>query len=322
MLLKHIDGCPMRDVRALGLRPVFPVLHEDFFQHAFPHERSDLSHWRKRIGDKLELLLAESLRVAHEAGALRGQDLKRGPRCSRRLSPFRPMPSCCMRPSRALTVWREGTGSGSGNPMLAWQGGRDDSLPLVPCQTVQADQRQLRILRSRLGRIIRDIRRRIEDEPALEEAFALPLWLGRADPLATAAPAPLETLFLLCPEGGVHLQTQVRGALRVRVKASIVTNNRRASGGLVLHASAMPDNPYDGHTIERVYVDKGYRGHERAKSASRLHLLAEARRLRHHQARATPTLRHRTHCRRRPSGEHAHDRSERGSDGGFMNSCF
>jgi IS5 family transposase len=36
-------------------------------------------------------------------------------------------------------------------------------------------QRQLRILRSRLGRIIRDIRRKIVGQPALEEAFALPL---------------------------------------------------------------------------------------------------------------------------------------------------
>lgn len=27
---------------------------EEFFQHAFPHERSDLSHWRKRLGDRLE----------------------------------------------------------------------------------------------------------------------------------------------------------------------------------------------------------------------------------------------------------------------------
>ena len=34
----------------------------EFFQHVFPHERSDLSHWRNRLGDKLELLLAESLR--------------------------------------------------------------------------------------------------------------------------------------------------------------------------------------------------------------------------------------------------------------------
>ena len=50
---------------------------EEFFQHAFPHERSDLSHWRKRLGEKLELLLAESLQVAREAGALRTRDLKR-----------------------------------------------------------------------------------------------------------------------------------------------------------------------------------------------------------------------------------------------------
>jgi transposase, IS5 family len=49
----------------------------EFFQHEFPHERSDLSHWRKRLGDKLELLLAESLRVAHESGALRMKDLAR-----------------------------------------------------------------------------------------------------------------------------------------------------------------------------------------------------------------------------------------------------
>lgn len=50
---------------------------EEFFQHAFPHERSDLAQAVKRLGDKLELLLAESSRVAHGAGALRSQDLKR-----------------------------------------------------------------------------------------------------------------------------------------------------------------------------------------------------------------------------------------------------
>jgi IS5 family transposase len=34
-------------------------------QHAFPHERSDLGHWSKRLGDRVELPPAESLRVAH-----------------------------------------------------------------------------------------------------------------------------------------------------------------------------------------------------------------------------------------------------------------
>ena len=50
---------------------------EEFFHHEFPHERSDLSHWRKRLGGKLELLLAESLRVAHQSGALGTKDSAR-----------------------------------------------------------------------------------------------------------------------------------------------------------------------------------------------------------------------------------------------------
>lgn len=75
---------------------------EEFFQHAFPHEHSDLSHWCKRLGYKLELLLAESLRVAHEAGELRDQDFKWvtvDTTVQPKTVSFRPMPSCCMGPS-------------------------------------------------------------------------------------------------------------------------------------------------------------------------------------------------------------------------------
>src|SRR6266478_5331113 len=40
------------------------------------------------------------------------------------------------------------------------------------------------------------------------------------------------------------------------VKASIVTTNARAPGGqFVLHAKALPDNPYDGHTLREVIED-------------------------------------------------------------------
>jgi transposase, IS5 family len=79
LLLKHTYGLSDEGVCERWVHdPYFQFFTgEEFFQHAFPHERSDLSHWRKRLGDKLESLLAESLRVAHEAGALRGQDLKR-----------------------------------------------------------------------------------------------------------------------------------------------------------------------------------------------------------------------------------------------------
>ena len=39
----------------------------------------------------------------------------------------------------------------------------------------------------------------------------------------------------------------------VRVKPSIVATNDRAPGGqFVLHAAALPGNPYDGHTLKDV----------------------------------------------------------------------
>src|SRR5262245_19982835 len=79
LFLKHIFALSDEEVCERWVYdPYFQYFTgEEFFQHAFPHERSDLSHWRKRLGEKLELLLAESLRVAHEAGALRTRDLKR-----------------------------------------------------------------------------------------------------------------------------------------------------------------------------------------------------------------------------------------------------
>jgi IS5 family transposase len=65
------------------------------------------------------------------------------------------------------------------------------------------------------------------------------------------------------------------------VKVSLTTTNKRYKGGqFILHAKALPGNPYDGHTlkevieetqaltgreIERAYVDKGYRGHDAPK---------------------------------------------------------
>ena len=79
LLLKHIYGLSDEGVCERWVYdPYFQHFTGfEFFQHEFPHQRSDLSHWRKRLGDKLERLLAESSRVAHETGALRTRDLKR-----------------------------------------------------------------------------------------------------------------------------------------------------------------------------------------------------------------------------------------------------
>lgn len=50
---------------------------ETYFQHEYPLARSDLTHWPHRVGEGFCVkLLQESLRLAHETGALRPKDLK------------------------------------------------------------------------------------------------------------------------------------------------------------------------------------------------------------------------------------------------------
>lgn len=53
LLLKHIYGLSDEGCASVGstthISSTSPA--KEFFQHAFPHERSDLSHWRKRLGD-------------------------------------------------------------------------------------------------------------------------------------------------------------------------------------------------------------------------------------------------------------------------------
>jgi IS5 family transposase len=65
LLLKHIglsdEGVCERWVHD----PYFQFFTgEEFFQPSFRTSARTLSYWRKRLGDKLELLLAESLRVS------------------------------------------------------------------------------------------------------------------------------------------------------------------------------------------------------------------------------------------------------------------
>jgi transposase, IS5 family len=77
LLLKHIYGLSDESVseRCVHVPYLQYFTGEEFFQHEFPLERSDLGQWRKRLGDNLELLLAKSLRLAHAYGALRAKDL-------------------------------------------------------------------------------------------------------------------------------------------------------------------------------------------------------------------------------------------------------
>ena len=51
----------------------------------------------------------------------------------------------------------------------------------------------------------------------------------------------------------MHWRGKANAPYEFGVKVSIVTTNARAPGGqFVLHAKALPGNPYDGHTLRDV----------------------------------------------------------------------
>lgn len=285
-LLKHIYGLSDEGVCERWIYdPYFQhFTGEEFFQHEFPHERSDLSHWRKRLGAKLELLLAESLRVAHASGALRTKDLARVTVDTT----VQPKNITFPTDAKLLHAAIKGLARLAGKHAVRL---RQSYLRIAKRAAMMAgryahakqfnrQRRQLRILRTRLGRLIRDIRRKIAGHAELEAAFTWPL--ARADQIRSQQQRQRgwKLYSFHAPEVECIGKGKANAPYEFGVKASVVTTNARAPGGqFVLHATTLPGNPYDGHTlsavieaterligreIERAYVDKGYRGHDAA----------------------------------------------------------
>jgi IS5 family transposase len=283
LLLKHIYGLSDEEVCERWVEnPYFQhFTGEEFFQHEFPHDRSGLSHWRKRLGNKLELLLAETLRVAHDSGALRTRDL------ARVTVDTTVQPKNITFPTDAKLAHA----AIKGLNRLANRHGvqlRQSYLRIAKRAALMAGRyahakqfnryrRELRLLRVRLGRIVRDIARKVRGSD-LEMVFHEPLARARQIRSQEQRQRGFKIYSFHAPEVECIGKGKARAPYEFGVKASIVTTNRRAPGGqFVLHATSLPGNPYDGHTlagviddtekltgrpIERAYVDKGYRGHD------------------------------------------------------------
>ena len=138
-------------------------------------------------------------------------------------------------------------------------------------------RRELKFLRTRLGRVIRDIRRKIEGNTALEDRFGPLLDLAHRVRHQEQRQRGPKVYSLHAPEAECIGKGKARAPYEFGCKVSITTPATVPKGGqFVLHAKALHGNPYDGHTlgpviadlekltgvaVRRIHGDKGYRGH-------------------------------------------------------------
>ena len=156
-------------------------------------------------------------------------------------------------------------------------------------------RRALKFLRIRLGRVIRDIRRKIAGNEALEERFADLLALAVRVRLQDHRQRGPKVYALHAPEVECISKGKARAPYEFGCKVSVATPATKPKGGqFVLHAKALHGNPFDGHTLgpvitelevltgvetPRIHVDKGYRGHNHAQEVPRLDQRPGARRV-------------------------------------------
>lgn len=255
---------------------------EEFFQHTFPIQRSSMTHWRHRVGDTFcETLVKESLRIAHQSKALRTRHLQRVVVDTTVQPKAVTFPMDVKLRYRAL-IALVSLAKAHDVPLRQSYVRVTKQALLMSGRYRHAKQmkrarRAEKFLQVRLGRVIRDIRRRLRERPELQDAFAETL---RKAMIAYRQErnSPVKLYSWHAPEVECIAKGKADKPYEFGCKVSITTSINRAPGGhFVLHAKALHGRPYDGHTLngvtteledwtgvtpERIYVDRGYRGHD------------------------------------------------------------
>ena len=252
---------------------------ETYFQTESPLDSSSLTRWRKRIGEEgVETLLMVSINAARQLGMMKAAS------ADRIIVDTTVMPKAIAHPtdSRLLEKSREHLVKLAAEhgiplrqnynreaPRLAAQAGR-----YAHARQFKRMHKAVRTLKTRVGRVYREIERKIEAIPVAEQPRAKDL-LHRVNRILTQKTKDKNKLYALhAPEVECISKGKARTPYEFGVKVSIATTLKE---NIVVGMRSMPGNPYDGHTLEEtieqvsiltnqkpttVIVDKGYRGIE------------------------------------------------------------
>src|SRR5215470_2027700 len=231
------------------------------FCHNLPFDHTSLTHWRQRLGEEqLVALIQESLSVAHKTGALATGDLERV------VVDTTVQPKAIAHPTDARLCHRA-------LEKLVDLARRHD-VPLrqsyrrvakraaimvgryTHAHQFKRARRALKFLRIRLGRVIRDIRRKIAGNEALRERFADLLALAVRVRLQDHRQRGRKVYALHAPEVECIGKGKARTPYEFGCKVSVATPATKPKGGqFVLHAKALHGNPFDGHTLAPVIAE-------------------------------------------------------------------
>ena len=247
----------------------------DYMQHECPIHPTSMVKWRQRVGaEKLESLLAETIRIALKSRQVTSQQLRKitvdttvqekaiaFPTDARL---YTKMLLRLVNLSRQRGIQLRQTYIRKA-PQLLKQQGR-----YAHARQFKRSRRCTKTLRTLLGRVVRDIgRKAVEIDPQLHE------YLERAEKLLSQTQKSKNKLYSIdAPEVECISKGKAHKRYEFGCKVSVATTNE---SNWVVGVQALHGNPYDGHTlaeaieqvqritgrdIKEAFVDKGYRGHD------------------------------------------------------------
>ncbi|KVN07129.1 MULTISPECIES: IS5 family transposase [unclassified Burkholderia] len=250
---------------------------ETYLQTEPPIDPSSLTRWRKRLGKAgVEELLAETIEAARRAGVIKAASVKRV------ILDTTVMEKAIAHPtdSRLLARCREHLVKAAARHGLKLRQNYNREAPRLASQIgryAHAKQykrmrKALRTLRSRVGRVMRDVERQL-DSVTDQSRTALQELVARTKRILSQKQKDKNKVYALhAPEVECLAKGKARKPYEFGVKVSITTTHKE---GLVVGARSMPGNPYDGHTLaealeqaailsdvtpEVAIVDRGYKG--------------------------------------------------------------
>lgn len=287
-------------------------------QHRLPIHPTSMTRWRQRIGAaKLEALLKQTVEVAVQQKHLPKAELQHVnvDTTVQEKNITHPTDSKLLYKA-ILKLGRAAKDRGIALRQSYLRVGKKAAVKAgryAHAKQFKRMRRELRKLRTWVGRMIRDIQRK-----AGEADEALTTLLSRCRRVVDQKPTDSNKLYSLHePEVRCISKGKAHKRYEFGQKVAVATTNRR---DWFVGALLCQDNPYDGHTLDKTithvesitsipvtdgYVDKGYRGHDYQGNATihiagsgTKHLTPTQRRRRKRRSAVEPKIGHAKHDHR------------------------